>query len=64
MIYLALVEYNSQKQTISPTLPEVSRWTGEYGGIDKSYDNELFALQEEIVPKFKQLYVQFCIFAP
>ena len=35
----ALVGCNTQKQTTSPTLPEVSRWTGEYGGIDKSYDD-------------------------
>jgi pyrroline-5-carboxylate reductase len=39
---VALVGCNSQKQTTSPTLPEVSRWTGEYGGIDKSYDDQLF----------------------
>ena len=51
----ALVGCNTQKQTTSPTLPEVSRWTGEYGGIDKSYDDKLFALREEITPKFKQL---------
>ena len=42
---VALVGCNSQKQTsTSPTLPEVSRWTGEYGGIDKSYDDQLFSL--------------------
>ena len=52
---IALVGCNSQKQTTSPTLPEVSRWTGEYGGADKSYDDKLFALREEIAPKFKQL---------
>ena len=53
---VALVGCNSQKQTsTSPTLPEVSRWTAEYGGFDKSYDDTLFALREEIAPKFKQL---------
>ena len=54
-LVLALIGCNTQKQTSSPTLPEVSRWTGEYGGIDKSYDNQLFSLREEIAPKFKQL---------
>ena len=43
----ALVGCNTQKQPSSPTLPEVSRWTGEYGGIDKSYDDQLFSLREE-----------------
>ena len=52
---LALIGCNTQKQPSSPTLPEVSRWTGEYGGIDKSYDDQLFSLREEITPKFKQL---------
>lgn len=54
---LFLVGCNSQKQTASSTLSEVSRWTGEYGGADKSYDDKLFALREEIIPNFKQLYV-------
>ena len=53
-LVLAFIGCNTQKQTSSPTLPEVSRWTGEYGGIDKSYDNQLFSLREEIAPKFKQ----------
>lgn len=43
-LFFALIGCNTQKQTSSPTLPEVSRWTGEYGGIDKSYDNQLFSL--------------------
>ena len=42
---LAIVGCNSQKQTTSPTLSEVSRWTGEYGGIDKSYDDQLFFMK-------------------
>ena len=41
-LVLALIGCNTQKQTSSSTLSEVSRWMGEYGGIDKSYDDQLF----------------------
>ena len=39
----------------TPTLPNPSTWTDEYGGFDKSYDTKLLALREEIAPKFQKL---------
>lgn len=47
--------FKKNMQTTSPTLPAQSLWTGEYGGVDKSYDSRLLALCEEIAPKFQQL---------
>lgn len=39
-------------QGVSPTMPAVSLWTGQYGGADKSYDTKLLALREEVAPRF------------
>ncbi|PTX08729.1 hypothetical protein C8P65_101397 [Capnocytophaga leadbetteri] len=41
-LVLALIGCSTQKQASSSTLSEVSRWTGEYGGVDKIYDDQLF----------------------
>ena len=41
-LVLALIGCSTQKQASSSTLSEVSRWTSEYGGVDKIYDDQLF----------------------
>lgn len=48
----SLATTSSYAQTNLPT--STHQWTGQYGGVDKSYDQQLFNLREQIAPLFQQ----------
>lgn len=63
LVFALLISCKSEKKqnentTEKPTNEQTTTWDKSYGGVDKSYDNELLTLRDQIVPKFQILEFQ------